>query len=688
MQWYRLVWMFTLTLTVACSGGGGDNDNRPSSNANLSSLLVEDAVLSPAFSNGTTEYTADVTGGTTTTRITGFTTDSRARLTIDGEPATSGTPSDPISLPVGDTSADVVVTAEDGSRKTYSVRIIRPVPNNDATLATFVLTAGPLLQPFDPSLTNYDAAVGYLATTTRVLATPTDPLADSLRVNGELSEFGAPSEIVPLSVGVAAGAVSAEVIAEDALTSRSYEVDVSRAEFNTVDQEAYLKATNTDSGDRFATSLALTDELLLIGAPAEQSLATTVDGDQSDNSGNAVGAAYLYEMAGGVWTPSHYLKAGNGNNGDRFGAASASMAGLLAVGAPGEQSRSSDPVDNSGNAVGAVYLFDPDVAGAPEQIAYLKASNPDNGDGFGSAIVANGDRVLIGAPFEASDASGVNGDDGNNSLANAGAAYLFEPNESGSYAQHSYLKASNPTSGTDNQFGNAVAISGTTIAVAAWREDSAATGVNGEENDTSAPNSGAVYLFEAEVDGDWSQAAYLKASNTGQDHNFGTAIALDGDTLVVGAPGENTTEQGSGAVYIFVRDDSGDWTQEALLKSVVVGLDDAFGSQVVLVGDLLAVGAPGERSDAMGINGADINENASGAGAVYLFERTALGTWQQIAYIKASNTDAGDAFGTSLALEGDILIIGAPEEQSAATGVDGDQDDNTRTAAGAGFVIR
>ncbi len=674
------------TLLLTACGGGGSDSNRPSNNANLTSLLVADAVLDPAFASGTTSYAASVTGGTTETRVTAITTDRRARLTINGDAATSGSASDPISLVIGETLIEVVVTAENGSQRTYSVRVTRPAPGTDARLDALTLSAGPLLQPFDPDQFDYDATFGYLATTTRATGTPSDPLAESLSINDKLTPFDAPSEPLPLEVGTATSTISLEVTAEDGTTTRTYEVDVSREAFATVAQAGYLKAGNTDPGDRFGSSAALTRDLLVVGAPEEQSLANSVDGNQADNSGNAVGAAYLFERTGDVWDLGHYLKAENADNGDRFGAASASGQ-LLAIGAPEEQSRNGSPGDNSGNAVGAVYLFDPDGAGLPEQTGYLKADNADDLDRFGSALAMNGQRLLVGAPFEASNAAGVNGDGSDNSLNNAGAAYLFEADADGNYQQRAYLKASNPTSGTDNQFGNALAVSGDLLAVAAWQESGGSAGIDGDQTDTSAPRAGAVYLFETTDGQDWQQVAYVKASNPGLDHSFGAAVAIDEATLAVGAPGENSGAQGSGAVYVFSRDAAGIWTQEAFLKADTVGLNDGFGADVRLVGDLLAIGAPGERSDATGINGGDNNENAVSSGAVYLFERSAPGTWAQIAFVKASNTDPGDRFGSALALDGDTLIITAPSEQSAATGVDGDESNNTLNDAGAAYVI-
>ena len=143
----------------------------------------------------------------------------------------------------------------------------------------------------------------------------------------------------------------------------------------------------------------------------------------------------------------------------------------------------------------------------------------------------------------------------------------------------------------------------------------------------------------------------------------------------------------SGAVYVFRRDIDGAWSQEAYIKSAIPGLADRFGSSVQLVGSLLAVGAPGERSNATGINGDDGNQSAVDSGAVYVFERDSLGAWTQIAYIKASNTDAGDVFGRAISVSGDSLAVGAPFEQSMATGVNDDESDNSLNEAGAAYVF-
>ena len=261
--------------------------------------------------------------------------------------------------------------------------------------------------------------------------------------------------------------------------------------------------------------------------------------------------------------------------------------------------------------------------------------------------------------------------------------------------QYVYGKASN--TGKDDRLGYRVALSGDTIVVAAIFENSAARGVGGDQDDNSADDSGAVYVFRR-TGVAWVQEAYLKASNTGAEDYFGSSVALSGDTLVVGAFGEDSAARGvdgdqddnsapsSGAAYVFRRTGAV-WRQEAYLKASNAGAGDVFGSSVALSGDTLAVGAYLEDSAATGVGGDQSDDTATDSGAVYVFRRTGT-AWLQEVYLKASNTGALDAFGDSVALAGDTLAVGALFESSAAKGVDGDQDDDGADASGAVYVFR
>jgi hypothetical protein len=261
-----------------------------------------------------------------------------------------------------------------------------------------------------------------------------------------------------------------------------------------------------------------------------------------------------------------------------------------------------------------------------------------------------------------------------------------------------YVKASN--TGANDQIGTSVALSGDTLAVGAFGEDSNGIGVNSAaEGDNSDSESGAVYVFTRSA-GAWSQQAYIKASNTGAGDQFGYSIALFGDTLAVGANAEdsngigvNSAAEGdnsatnSGAVYVFTRS-AGAWSQQAYVKASNTGANDQFGTQVALSGDTLAVAAWAEDSNGIGVNSATEGDNSAiNSGAVYVFSRSA-GVWSQQAYIKASNTGADDQFGARVALSGDTLAVGAFAEDSNGIGVNSAAEgDNSSSSSGATYIF-
>lgn len=135
------------------------------------------------------------------------------------------------------------------------------------------------------------------------------------------------------------------------------------------------------------------------------------------------------------------------------------------------------------------------------------------------------------------------------------------------------------------------------------------------------------------------------------------------------SPGDTAHE--AGAVYVFTRAGS-TWSQQAYVKASNTGAADQFGYRLALSydGSTLVVGAPHEDSAATGIDGNQADNTATDAGAVYVFTRTGP-TWTQQAYLKASNTDAGDLFGVSVAISADAstLAVGAFGEASAVVGV-------------------
>jgi hypothetical protein len=451
----------------------------------------------------------------------------------------------------------------------------------------------------------------------------------------------------------------------------------------TLAQQAYLKASNTDFGDEFGFAVAASGDTVAVGAWLENS-----------NEPEA-GAVYVFVRSGTTWSQQAYLKPANNDADDHFGHVVALSGDTLVVGTASEDSSATgvdgDESDDSMESAGAAYVFVRSGTTWTQQ-AYLKASNTEAQDAFGISVAVSGDSIVVGAVGEDSSATGVDGDQDDNGAVSSGAAYVFARSGT-TWSQQAYLKASNTA--FDDEFGRSVALSGDAILVGADQEDSSATGVNGSQADGAA-QAGAAYVFTRSGT-TWSQQAYLKASNTDPGDGFGQWVALDGDTAVVGVPKEDSIATGidgdqgddsamwAGAAYVFTRSGTS-WSQQAYLKASNTDAGDQFGIATSVSGDTLVVGASTEDSRAKGIDGNQADDSSSNSGAVYLFARDG-GTWSQQAYVKASNTSEGDGFGLSVGLSGTLLVSGAFRDDSSATGVNGNQNDNGAPNAGAAFTF-
>ena len=475
----------------------------------------------------------------------------------------------------------------------------------------------------------------------------------------------------------------------------------------------YIKASNTEAGDFFGSGLSLAADgnTLAVGARVEDSNAV---GNQADNSADSSGAVYVFTRSGSDWSQQAYIKASNTGEGDQFGrsVALAADGNTLVVGADLEDSNATgiggDEADNSDGDSGAVYVFTRSGNDWSQQ-AYVKASNTGEGDQFGRslALAADGNTLAVGSPREDSNATGIGGDEDDNSTSDGGAVYVFT--RSGAvWSQQAYVKASNTEAGDRFEagdefgFGVALAADGNTLAVGAPEEESNDGGIDGNQADNSAGNSGAVYVF-TRGGTVWSQQAYVKASNTEAFDFFGIGVALaaDGNTLAVGADEENSNATGvggnqtnnsagtSGAVYVFIRSGT-NWSQQAYIKASNTEAGDRFGSSVALAadGNTLAVGSPSEDSSAIGIRVNQSDNSAGDSGAVYVFTRSGA-FWSQQVYVKASNTEADDSLGqtgVALAADGNTLAVQASSEDSNATGIGGDQADNSASLSGAVYL--
>ena len=256
-----------------------------------------------------------------------------------------------------------------------------------------------------------------------------------------------------------------------------------------------------------------------------------------------------------------------------------------------------------------------------EQIDKLTVSDSVANDHFGWSVTTSGETVVVGSYL--SDG----GDDG------SGSAYVYTYDAlTDNYAQAAKLTASDAAMA--DGLGISVAISGDTVVVGAYLD-------NGH---------GSAYVFEKPLGGwsDMTQTAKLTASNAATSDSFGYSVAINGDTVVVGAYGTN---QVTGSAYVFEKSVSGwgNMNETAILTASDAAIGDEFGKSVSISSNTMVVGA--SRNDDDGTN----------SGSAYVFERPVSG-WDDMnetAKLTASDAAMGDSFGISVAISGDTVIVGA-----------------------------
>ncbi len=394
-------------------------------------------------------------------------------------------------------------------------------------------------------------------------------------------------------------------------------------------------------------------------------------------------AGYLYAQDRS--TQTGFLKASNAHAGDHLGCGGVldgHSGNSVAVSADGSVTAIGAPHETTG---GAVYVFTRNGTAWVQQ-AMVKPSRIRPGSEFGHVVALSGDgnTMAVSAYFESSGAKGINGNEADESIPQAGAVYVFT-RRGNMWSQQAYIKASNTGEagvgdqfGEGDQFGFSLAISadGNTLVAGATGEDSKASGINGDQSDNSLDGSGAVYVF-ARVGTTWSQQAYIKSSMPAANVLFGYAVALSGtgDTMVASSYDD---DRGKGAMYVFTR--SGNtWSEQARLQASIAERGDSFGVSVSLSndGNTLAAGSHDEDCLATGINpkGCDNDQPSdTSAGAAVVFVR-AGNRWTEQALLKSSNIAKGDTFGTRIAVSGDgnTVAVSAPLK-----------DDNT----GAAYLFR
>jgi hypothetical protein len=340
-------------------------------------------------------------------------------------------------------------------------------------------------------------------------------------------------------------------------------------------EQAKLTASDAAAGDQFGWDVAIDGDTVVVGAR------------NHDGAGSDSGAVYVFVRSGTTWTQQAKLTASDAAAFDVFGGAVAIDGDTIAVGALGD--------DDRGSVSGSVYLFRRDDRGTADllddtwsQIAKLVASDGSTGDRLGEDVAIDGNTVAAGAIGD------------NHAGTFSGAAYVFrDTSAGGDWTSFSDTRLTASDAAAGDLFGVPVAISGDTVVVGARADDDGGT------------TSGAAYVYQ-DTSGDWTTFTETKltASDAAEGDFFGFAAGISGDTIVVGAFGQDDSGADSGSVYVFERTGGG-WTEVAKVGPSTPSTGDHFGSAVAIDGDTFVVGA---RFD-------DI-QNVFNSGSAYVFVRS------------------------------------------------------------------
>ncbi|HET7506577.1 MAG TPA: hypothetical protein VFK02_36405 [Kofleriaceae bacterium] len=370
-------------------------------------------------------------------------------------------------------------------------------------------------------------------------------------------------------------------------------------------QEAKLVASAGADFDLLGLSVAVSGDTALVGA------------SRDDEHGSDAGAAYVFVRSGGSWVRQAKLVAPDGQSNDHFGASVALSGDTALIGATADDDVASD--------AGAAYVFVRTGATWTLQ-AKLTAVDGSSADQLGISAALDGDTAVVGT---------VDDDDlGDRS----GAAYVFARSGT-AWTQQAKLTAADGAE--RDQFGISVAVSGGTAVVGAYGDDDL------------GGSSGAAFVF-VRSGGSWSQQAKLLPADGAAGDQFGVAVAISGDTALVGANLDDIDgASDAGSAYVFVRS-GGAWSEQAKLVPADGAGGDSFGAAVALVGDTAVIGAP------------DDGDRGAASGSAYLYARSAA-SWSLAAKLLASDGESVDFFGSAVALSGASALIGAPGDDDLAS---------------------
>jgi FG-GAP repeat len=407
---------------------------------------------------------------------------------------------------------------------------------------------------------------------------------------GGLYAYDANGQALPSQMQLSEGQVILEVDDEKAV----YPVTIDP--FFT--QQQKLVAYDGMADDMFGKSVAISGDTAVVGAYGD---------------GNYRGSAYVFVRSGSSWSLQQKLTASDGAADDLFGWSVAISGDTVVVGAT--------QFNFSNLGKGKAYVFV--RSGATwnqQQILTASSGGGYIGDQFGGSVAISGDTIVVGASGE------------DFYYTDQGSAYVFVLSGA-TWIQKQKLTASDfaLAEAAGDRFGNSVAISGDTVVIGAFKDDI-----------KDVPGQGSAYVF-LRSGGYWFQYQSLVAYDGEAFDQFGDSVAISGDTVVVGAPGDNT---GRGSAYVFVRSGSS-WSLQQKLTASDGAASEWFGSSVAISENTVVVGA---------------HRDNTYQGSAYIFVRSGSSNWSQKQKLTASDGASYDSFGSSVAISGDTAVVGAPND--------------------------
>ena len=427
---------------------------------------------------------------------------------------------------------------------------------------------------------------------------------------------------------------------------------VARGQDSIVISETKLTNSETGStGDGFGYGVAVDGSTLVVGA------------SRADDGARDSGAVYLIRYTEGndfpkiKLTETKLIENAEAQTADRFGNSVDISGDFLLIGAYLDDFNVVD-IRNSGSAFVARFSYDEATEWTIDEQAKLTASEPLSSDEFGYAVAISGDVVVVGAHRD--DEAG----------SDSGSVYVFRFDGS-AWPQEAKLKLSADDARGYERFGCSVAIDGDTIVVGA---------IYGFDGDLKT---GSVYVFEYD-DSDWVEKTELFGDDLGEDDQFGYSVAIEGDTIIAGAPRHDAEGAlDSGAAYVFRRS-NGTWDEGVELPVSDLSAEDRFGNSVSISGNTAVVGAYKDDVEILDVSNSVI-EVMENAGSVYLF-RFDGSNWEEKDYLTPyfndfpDDTAEKDEFGSSVAISGHLVLVGAHRDDVL------DVDDNLQLDAGSVYV--